>query len=130
MLNYNWRGNVRELQHVIERAVLLSKGGRINNLDIPKNLDGGISLADIKRDFSESVTTANGDNQIASNFSNGNSLLNKQNLTDEELFQEVGKFIVERLPEPVDGGEQKDVFNEIENVVVMAALKRTKGNKQ
>ena len=27
MLNYNWRGNVRELQHVIERAVLLSKDG-------------------------------------------------------------------------------------------------------
>lgn len=37
MLNYNWRGNVRELQHVIERAVLLSKQGKIEKLDIPKN---------------------------------------------------------------------------------------------
>ena len=39
MLNYNWRGNVRELQHVIERAMLLSKGGRIAKLNIPKNLE-------------------------------------------------------------------------------------------
>jgi transcriptional regulator of acetoin/glycerol metabolism len=51
-------------------------------------------------------------------------------LSGEELFEEVGKFIVEKLPEPIDGAEQKDVFNELENVVVMAALKRTKGNKQ
>ena len=40
MLNYNWRGNVRELQHVIERAVLLSKDGTITGLNIPENLEG------------------------------------------------------------------------------------------
>ncbi len=34
MLNYHWRGNVRELQHVIERAVLLSKTGVIERVDI------------------------------------------------------------------------------------------------
>lgn len=130
MLNYNWRGNVRELQHVVERAVLLSKGSKINNLDIPKNLDSSISFADIKRDLSESVKNSNVDVQGLSIASNGNNLTNKQNLSDEELFEEVGRFIVERLPEPIDGSEQKDVFNEIENVIVTAALKRTKGNKQ
>ena len=46
------------------------------------------------------------------------------------MFSEVGKFIVERLPEPEEGADQKDVFNEIENGVVLAALKRTRGNKQ
>ncbi|MDQ3132994.1 MAG: sigma-54 dependent transcriptional regulator [Acidobacteriota bacterium] len=130
MLNYNWRGNVRELQHVIERAVLLSKGGRITNLDVPKNLDNSLTFADIKRDLPVSQTNSNAGTVETSNYTNGNSLLNKQNLSGEELFEEVGKFIVERLPEPTDGGEQKDIFNEIENVVVMAALKRTKGNKQ
>src|SRR4029078_7328843 len=36
LLNYNWRGNVRELQHAIERAVLLSRKGVIETLDIPR----------------------------------------------------------------------------------------------
>ena len=130
MLNYNWRGNVRELQHVIERAVLLSKGGRINNLDIPKNLESSISFADIKKELFESPTNSSVGRQDTPNFTNGSNLLNKQNLSEEELFEEIGKFIVEKLPEPIGGSEQKDVFNEIENVVVTAALKRTKGNKQ
>ncbi|HLA96457.1 MAG TPA: sigma-54 dependent transcriptional regulator, partial [Pyrinomonadaceae bacterium] len=47
MLNYNWRGNVRELQHVIERAVLLSKQGKIDKLDIERNLESSISMSDI-----------------------------------------------------------------------------------
>lgn len=130
MLNYNWRGNVRELQHVIERAVLLSKGGRINNLDIPKNMDGSISFADIKRDVTGSGKIFNAEPANGNGVSNGNGGFFKSDLSDEELFEEVGKFIVEKLPEPVEGAEQKDVFNELENVVVMAALKRTKGNKQ
>jgi DNA-binding NtrC family response regulator len=130
MLNYSWRGNVRELQHVIERAVLLSKGGRINNLDVPKNMDSSISFADIKRESSGGEKTFNSEPVSANGVSNGNGNFLKSNLSGEELFEEVGKFIVEKLPEPIDGAEQKDVFNELENVVVMAALKRTKGNKQ
>jgi transcriptional regulator of acetoin/glycerol metabolism len=51
-------------------------------------------------------------------------------LEGEELFEEIGKFIVDRLPEPSDGSDQKDVFNDIESGVVLAALKRTRGNKQ
>jgi transcriptional regulator of acetoin/glycerol metabolism len=57
-------------------------------------------------------------------------LLNGKNLSGIDLFREVGKFIVEKLPEPEDGAEQSDVFNSIESGVVSAALKRTNGNKQ
>lgn len=129
MLNYNWRGNVRELQHVIERAVLLSKRGKIDKLDIPKNLENTLTMADISKPFSpaaaapEAATETNG-------HGNAKGALNGDHLEGEELFEEIGKFIVDRLPEPVDGADQKDVFNEIENGVVMAALKRTRGNKQ
>ena len=35
-----------------------------------------------------------------------------------------------RLPEPTDGEQQKDVFDGLESGVVLAALKRTNGNKQ
>ena len=55
----------------------------------------------------------------------------KTNLSDEELFEEIGKFICQQnfRTEPKES-EQKDIFNELESVVVLAALKRTKGNKQ
>jgi DNA-binding NtrC family response regulator len=35
MFNYHWPGNVRELESAIERAVLLSKGDRIEATDLP-----------------------------------------------------------------------------------------------
>ena len=129
MLNYNWRGNVRELQHVIERAILLCKGGKISELNIPKNLDSSISLESITKNGKMSnINFQNNSNGDA--IENGGNNLNTGNLTGEALFEEIGKFIVEKLPEPDDSEEQRDVFNSLENGVVLAALRRTNGNKQ
>ena len=130
MLNYNWRGNVRELQHVIERAILLSKGGKINELNIPKNLESQISLASISKNINlSSGISSNGAASVS-----GTNLetvsIKTNNLSGEDLFKEIGKFIVEKLPEPTDDVEQSDVFNSLESGVVLAALKRTNGNKQ
>jgi transcriptional regulator of acetoin/glycerol metabolism len=58
------------------------------------------------------------------------SLPSMINLEGDELFEEIGRFIVDRLQEPTEGTDQKDVFNDIESGVVLAALKRTRGNKQ
>jgi len=38
--NHRWPGNVREFEHAIERAVLLSKGNEITLEDLPKDLVG------------------------------------------------------------------------------------------
>ena len=35
MKNYSWPGNIRELEHLIERGVLLAKGKTIENLALP-----------------------------------------------------------------------------------------------
>ncbi|MDQ6787246.1 MAG: sigma-54 dependent transcriptional regulator [Acidobacteriota bacterium] len=130
MLNYNWRGNVRELQHVIERAVLLCKGGKISELNIPQNFNSSISFASIsKNDKPKNLETSVTATE-SSKGGNGNGLPSHLNLEGAALFEEVGKFIVEKLPEPVEGAEQKDVFDSLENGVVTAALKRTNGNKQ
>ncbi len=40
LVNYSWPGNIRELQNVIERAVLLSGGGEITNDELPKEVTG------------------------------------------------------------------------------------------
>ena len=130
MLKYNWRGNVRELQHVIERAILLSKGGRISELNIPKNLDNAISFASIAKNENAYHSNSRTDGETFEEKSNGNVLPDTESLSGKDLFEEIGRFIVEKLPEPTGDAEQSDVFNSLENGVVLAALKRTNGNKQ
>ena len=130
MLNYSWRGNVRELQHVIERAILLSKGGKISELNIPKNLESSISMASISKSIGKPNTALSNGAEKPVTVGAGEIALSAENLTGEQLFEKVGKFIVENLPEPADGAEQSDVFNSLESGVVLAALKRTNGNKQ
>ncbi len=46
LINYPWPGNIRELRHVMERAVLLSRNGR---LTIPE-LDAGLSTSKTKQE--------------------------------------------------------------------------------
>ena len=130
MLNYSWRGNVRELQHVIERAILLSKDGKINELNVPKNLESSISMASISKNVGTSFGTLQNGVAKSSGAVSETISLPSADLSGDDLFREIGKFIVEKLPEPTDGSEQGDVFNSLESGVVLAALKRTNGNKQ
>src|SRR5262249_31948135 len=38
---YDWRGNVRELENVVERALVLSEGATIRAKDLPVEIRGG-----------------------------------------------------------------------------------------
>jgi len=42
---YPWPGNIRELQNVVERAVLLGKGEMIGLSDLPRDISGGTSIS-------------------------------------------------------------------------------------
>ncbi len=128
MLNYHWRGNVRELEHVIERAVLLSRGGRIESFDLLQANGAAVSGEFPTIQFT--AAAAAGAVEVAPSFGGMSGLPAIMDLEGEALFEEIGKFIVDRLPDPSDASEQKDVFNDIESGVVLAALKRTRGNKQ
>jgi formate hydrogenlyase transcriptional activator len=35
LINYDWPGNIRELEHIIERAILMSNGNEINKIVLP-----------------------------------------------------------------------------------------------
>lgn len=119
MLGYNWRGNVRELQHVVERAVLLSKNQLIEELNVPSDRTVETKYIPVEQN------SFSGENGNVANKSDGINIL-----SDENLFEEVGKFIVNKLKDPIEGQSQQDVFESIEYGVVLAALKRTNGNKQ
>jgi DNA-binding NtrC family response regulator len=41
---YPWPGNIRELQNVVERAVLLGKGDRITPADLPREIASGAAV--------------------------------------------------------------------------------------
>ena len=139
MLNYTWRGNVRELQHAIERAVLLSKGSKIERLDIPSSEPASVAFSAAATTMPAALASTQRPEPDAGH-SNGSityvpaaapySADLSETLSGEDLFKEVGKLIVDRLPEPGDGEPQKDVFDGLESGVVLAALKRTNGNKQ
>jgi DNA-binding NtrC family response regulator len=125
MLNYTWRGNVRELQHVIERAILLSRGDTIDALDILH--DPSAARIDIEIPM---VASASGNGGTSVTAASPAVSIGALGLKGDELFEQVGKLVVESLDEPADGSEQKDVFNSLESGVVLAALRRTRGNKQ
>jgi DNA-binding NtrC family response regulator len=53
LLNYAWKGNVRELAHVIERAVLLCDSDEIGSQDLPTDL--GNCAPPSEPDFNKAV---------------------------------------------------------------------------
>lgn len=123
MLGYAWRGNVRELQHTVERAVLLSKSEAITDLGV------GLPTGEVRASGSDGAMFDGGDGQGGGTPSMGGPY-SLRGLSKDELFREIGNLVVENLNEPVDGQNQDDVFDGLETGVVLAALRRTKGNKQ
>jgi two-component system response regulator AtoC len=130
MLNYSWRGNVRELEHVIERSVLLGKSSSIEELNIP--VESGViraaaaSITANPADAAFAAIPVSGFNS-SSNIGVGPVAAESGN---EDVFEQIGRLIVDKLPDPQENETNKDIFEAIESVVVSAALKRTNGNKQ
>ncbi len=116
LFEYSWPGNVRELQHVIERAMLLCKSDTIEIEALPLGQPAAKTSA---------ATTAEGITPMSSEAIRSDSL-NHAALS----FEEIGRIIVDKVPDSKSGGPGVEVFTEIERAIVSAALKRTKGNKQ
>ncbi len=123
LLNYQWRGNVRELQHVIERSVLLATNDKIENLTI--------NSQQVVNQFQQNTENIAGIIPANDAFRN---IIGEMNFdSEEEFFEKIGKIIVDKIPEDRNDDEtdgKNDVFNLLEKGVVLAALEKTDGNKQ
>jgi two-component system, NtrC family, response regulator AtoC len=107
---HGWQGNVRELQNVMERAVLLCKSETIEASNLPF---GGNSN---RQNVSAVETKMNVDEVKCS--------------VNALTFEQIGELIVDKIPEPTRDTNLNDVFEELEANIVKAALSRSKGNKQ
>jgi two-component system, NtrC family, response regulator HydG len=74
MVRYSWPGNVRELQNVVERAVAIARGARIEAQDLPVELRNALPtapsqttvvrpLAELEREYILASLAFNGGNQ-------------------------------------------------------------------
>jgi DNA-binding NtrC family response regulator len=77
LTNYDWPGNIRELEHTIERAVLLGKGAQIGVEDLPadlvacgassmvltQGLEKQFTLRDLEREYIGKVLATTGGNK-------------------------------------------------------------------
>ncbi len=127
LLNYHWRGNVRELQNVIERAVLLSKGDKIENLSIQRGDFEPVANTSFAAFAAPGVSTSFAENRPVVQV--GSAPMESFG-SDADVFERVSKLVVDSLKEREDGSDEPDVFDSIEGGIVRAALKRTRGNKQ
>ncbi len=41
LMEYHWPGNIRQLQNVLERAIVLTKGQPIEEIDLPTEISAG-----------------------------------------------------------------------------------------
>jgi DNA-binding NtrC family response regulator len=53
MMTYHWPGNIRELEHLIERSILLAKGSFIEDIQLP--VTQKISEADIENSYIKTI---------------------------------------------------------------------------
>jgi DNA-binding NtrC family response regulator len=116
LFEYSWPGNVRELQHAIERAMLLSKDEVIEVEAIPFARPVAVRAVSAVAGAGSPLTSTIGEN--------------KRGEPEIPSFDQIGRLIVNGVPNPKTGATPVDVFAEVERAVVSAALARTKGNKQ
>ena len=74
LLRYGWPGNVRELENAMERAVALSRGGRVDFDDLPEEVRRAVPdptvmagavrpLEDVEKEYILAALESNGGNQ-------------------------------------------------------------------
>jgi DNA-binding NtrC family response regulator len=130
MLNYGWRGNIRELQHAIERAVLLCKGKKVDVLNVQTSKPSATVNVPVTIPQTLEITSVT-DIQFAETLPEKPAAKESDylsNLENKEFFEEIGKLIIDKIP--VENTENNDIFEQTERGIVLAALHKSKHNKQ
>ena len=91
MLQYGWPGNVRELDHTIERAVLMTRGQRIEPADLGLNMQRGTaqSMDDMSLEAVEAILIRKALARVGGNVSHAADALG---LSRGALYRRIEKY--------------------------------------
>lgn len=102
---YNWPGNIRQLQNLVERVVVMKGGGLIELTDLPAEI-----IADINANAAETAST----NQVGAT----------RSMAPSEIMQPANFSQL-----PFEGINLAEFIETLENDYIRQALERTKNNK-
>ena len=128
LFSYNWPGNVCELQNVMERAVLMTRGEVIEADSLPMN--SAASAPVIKPAPTTPTTTAENGAHMVTAATAATTTATPSANTNTADFDELCRLLVNGLPAPGPGDDPPNIFERLEGSIVQAALARTRGNKQ
>ena len=133
LFSHPWRGNVRELQNAIERAVLLCKGDTIQASDLPFehqfiNANQNAAVASVGASGEAPAASV----PMPSNLPNidFSEAIAANHFAGDFTWERIGELVVKKAPDTTNEMAETDIFEQLEDAVVRAALTKTNGNKQ
>jgi len=117
LLRYNWPGNVRQLQNVVERLVVMSGGGVITSTQLPREIleVSQIHNVVIEPEETNRAVTATVANPLFETF---------PSTSLSKITSSSGNVQL-----PLDGVDLTAIMEMIENSLIIQALERTGNNK-
>ncbi|MEZ4741260.1 MAG: sigma-54 dependent transcriptional regulator [Bdellovibrionota bacterium] len=115
---YTWPGNIRQLQNVVERLVIMKGGGRIGIDDLPKEIVDATG---------QEINATN--SKVQENATLPNLLQPTYNVLAENL-QASQSRILQSFSLPESGIDLSNLVERIENKLILEALEKTNNNKQ
>jgi DNA-binding NtrC family response regulator len=143
MLKYHWPGNIRELEHKIEQAVIMSESEYISSKDLDLSVVDKQTKASVEEKehlipyTSKQYTEASGINEDSVNnkFKQDNQFEDKESLLQEKL-KSILKNTVENYIDSTNDADlnlhhnlKKDLIEEIEKKTLSFVLTKASGNK-
>ncbi len=108
LLQYNWRGNVRELENLIQHMSILYSGEIVKNSDLP-----------------EKYTASENHDQV-----DIAALLSQKNGGEDKDIEDLSPFTIDSLFNENDEVDFNAVINEMETQLILNALRISDGNKK
>ncbi len=115
MMRYHWPGNIRELENLMERAIIMTPGKDIIKIDIPGErrnkeiysfgkIDANLPLKQVKREIIEQVERKYLKELLNKNRGNINQVARQAKIDNKTLYEKMRKFNYrkedfKRLPE-------------------------------